>query len=191
MMVLKSVLIIGPTGNVGYSISKEMIRRRSDFDRIGAFYNTARPSNAEKEATYAELKQGGMEIVSGTFTDVNAFRGYDAVIMPLGNFANLQQPQIIDTAIKAGVRHFYPSEWGADITVGDNWTQRYYRDKVLTREHLMRRSKDTEGLGWSYITIGRFTEWATIIYFGVDHSNHSATIYGTEQGRQSLISVSE
>jgi hypothetical protein len=58
--------------------------------------------------------------------DVSTFQGFDVVMMPLGNFGNFLQPQVIETAIKAGVRHFYPNEFVADITARDNWNQRYY-----------------------------------------------------------------
>jgi len=191
MTVLRSVLVVGPTGNVGQAICKELLGLKSQFDRIAALNNTSRLGDAKKAAVLADLQQQGMEVVAGTYTDIDSFRGFDAVVMALGNFNNYLQPQIIDTAAAAGVRHFYPSEFGADITVGNNWDQRYYRDKVLTREHLMRRAIEFEGLGWTYITIGRFTEWAPITYFGVDNANHSATIYGNQEGRQSLISVPE
>jgi len=69
--------------------------------------------------------------------------------MPLGNHAIKRQPLVIDTAISAGVRHFYPSEFGTDLTAPGNWEERYYRDKVLTREHLQKRATDTPGLGYT------------------------------------------
>lgn len=181
-ITLKSVLVVGPTGSVGLPLCNELLAMKSHFSRLAAFNNTTQPSSASKIATFEDLKSNGMEIVSGTYDDVDAFRGFDAVLMPLGNFGNYLQPQIIDTAIAAGVRHFYPSEFGADITVGANWTQRYYRDKVLTREYLMKRAGEVEGLGWTYITIGRFTEWATIAYFGIDNAKHEAAIYGNWEG---------
>jgi hypothetical protein len=191
MVTLTSVLVVGPTGKVGFPLCKGLIDKRSNFKRIAAFKNSDRPSSPQKDAAYNELQEQGIEIVSGTYTDVDAFKGFDAVLIALGNFGNYLQPQIIDTAISAGVRHFYPSEFGADVTVGRNWHQRYYRDKVLTREHLLKRAKDVEGLGWSYITIGRLTEWSVVKYFGIDNGSHSAEIVGTENGRQSLISLAE
>jgi hypothetical protein len=75
-------------------------------------------------------KAQGVEIVTGTFDDVEAFKGFDVIILSLGNHAMDRQPGVIETAIKAGVRHFYPSEFGADLTVPGNWEERYYRDKV-------------------------------------------------------------
>jgi hypothetical protein len=63
------------------------------------------------------------------------FRGFDCIIMPLGNHALNQQSTIIDAAIAARMRHFYPSEFRPDLLVGQNWTQRYYRDisALITR----------------------------------------------------------
>ncbi len=191
MTILQSILVLGPTGTVGQAILEELAAHKDQFSRIAAFNNTSRPGSAEKDAGLAALKEKGVEIVSGTFADTAAFAGFDAVVMALANPANHLQPQIIDTALAAGVRHFYPSEFGGDITVGDNWHQRYYRDKVLTPEHLMRRAAEFDGLGWSYITVGRFTEWAPISYFGIDNAHHTATVYGTEEGRQSLIGIPE
>ncbi|SRR6266480_1957550 len=142
MVTLTSVLVIGLTGSVGLALCKKLIERSSSFERIAAFNNTERPAHPAKQAVLDELHQSGVEIVSGTYSDVSAFRGFEVVMMPLGNFGNFLQPQVIDTAIKAGVRHFYPSEFGGDITAGDNWNQRYYRDKVLTREHLQKRDSE-------------------------------------------------
>jgi hypothetical protein len=188
---LTSVLVVGATGNVGHALCLELLNLKNQFTRIAAFNNTARPS-PEKEAIISSLSSAGMEIItSSTYSDPSLYRGFDAVVIALGNFANYLQPEIIDAAIDGGVRHFYPSEFGADMTVGSNATQRYYRDKMMTRKHLEKRSKDVEGLGWSHVTNGRLTEWAIVKYFGVDNKEHTASIYGTEDGRQSLISLEE
>jgi len=195
MVTLNSVLVVGPTGSVGLALCKRLIEQLPSFKRIAAFNNTERPAGPAKQAILDELHQSGMEIVSGTYNDVSAFRGFEVVMMPLGNSGNFLQPQIIDTAIKAGIRHFYPSEFGGDITVGDNWNQRYYRDKVLTREYLQKCNSELrqhgDGIGWSLVCIGRFMEWSITPYFGWDHINHTAEIYGDENGRQSLIALDE
>lgn len=195
MAVLTSVLVVGPTGSVGTAVCSGLIARKDLFKRIAAFNNTDRPAGPAKQAALDAFANGGMEIVSGNYSDVSAFKGFDVVMMPLGNFGNFLQPGVIDTAIEAGVRHFYPSEFGADVTVGDNWHQRYYRDKVLTREHLMKRDAELrekgDGLGWSYVCIGRFTEWSIYPRFGWNHIEHTAEIYGTETGRQSVIALEE
>lgn len=111
--------------------------------------------------------------------------------MPLGNHTIKRQPLVIDTAIAAGVRHFYPSEFGADLTVPGNWEERYYQDKVVTREHLQKRTKDTPGLGYTYFVNGRFSEWAPIPHFGIFPKTHTARIVGEPHMEQSLLAVPE
>jgi hypothetical protein len=112
-------------------------------------------------------------------------------VIALGNNALNLQPKIIDAAISAGVRHFYLSEFGADLLAGDNWNQRYYKYKALTRKHLEEKGKYVEGLGWTYILVGRMTEWATTSSFGCDNKNRKAEDFGTENGRQSLMATNE
>ncbi|UKZ85196.1 uncharacterized protein TrAFT101_001064 [Trichoderma asperellum] len=190
---LDAILVVGPSGMVGKVLCQALISRKSDFKRIAFFNDTSRPETEEKRQLFATFRNGGMEQVSGLYTDTEAFTGFDCVLMPLGNHAIKFQPTIIDTGIKAGVRHFYPSEWGADLTAGSNRTQRYYRDKVLTREHLEKRGRDedTPDLGWTYIQLGRLAEWSIIKHFGIDNANHTADIYGTPEGRQSLLSTAD
>ncbi|KAL7921168.1 hypothetical protein ACQKWADRAFT_327952 [Trichoderma austrokoningii] len=190
---LDAILVVGASGKVGKALCQVLISKKSNFKRIAFFNDTSRPETEDKRTLFATFCDGGMEQVSGTYTDTAAFTGFDCVLMPLGNHAIKHQPTIIDTGIKAGVRHFYTSEWGADLTAGSNWTQRYYRDKVLTREHLEKRGQDadTPDLGWTYIQLGRLTEWSIIKHFGIDNANHTAKIFGTPEGRQSLLSTAD
>jgi hypothetical protein len=189
MKQLTSILIIGATGHFGYDLCRVLALQKHDFKRIAAFHDTSRPTDAKKDAQLRELETAGLEIVHGTYSTISSFHGFDAVLMPLGNFAMIHQPTIIDTAILAGVRHFYPSEWGADLTVGDNKKQRYYRDKILTREYLEKRGREVEGLGWTYVTVGRFAEWSVLPGFGFDHRKKTAGVYGTEESQQSLLAI--
>jgi hypothetical protein len=113
------------------------------------------------------------------------------VIASLGNHAIKHQPQLITAAIASGVRHWYPSEFGADLTVPGNSDERYYRDKVITRKFLEEKAKNNPDFGYTYFLDGRFTEWAPIKHFGIDPKNHVANIVGTPDMEQSLIAVEE
>ena len=117
--------------------------------------------------------------------------GFQVVIACLGNHAIKNQPSLIDTALAGGVRHWYPSEFGADLTIGDNWNERYYRDKVLTRVHLQKRASENPEFGYTYFLDGRFTEWAPTPHFGSDMKTHTAHIVGEPDMEQSLLSVKE
>lgn len=190
---LPSILVVGATGRLGKDVCHALLAAKSQFTRLAFFNDTSRPATPSKTALFDSFRAAGMQEVSGVYTDPAPFTGFSAVVMLLGNHALKYQPMIIDSAITAGVRHFYPSEFGADLTVGDNWKQRYYRDKVLTREHLAKRGEegDTPDLGWTFIQIGRFAEWSVIPHFGVNNVTHRAEIFGSPSGRQSLLAVED
>ncbi|RDW58601.1 NAD(P)-binding protein-7 [Coleophoma cylindrospora] len=172
-MAFNSVLVLGPTGGLGQFLVPELIRRKSNFTRIGAFIDLTRPQSAEK----ARLMQDSS--------------GFQVVVACLGNHAIKNQPSLIDTALQAGVQHWYPSEFGADLTVGDNWNERYYRDKVLTREHLQKRASENPTFSYTYFLNGRFSEWAPIPHFGIDTKTHTAHIVGSPDMEQSLLGVAD
>ncbi|OAL21433.1 hypothetical protein AYO20_11370 [Fonsecaea nubica] len=192
--MFKSILLIGATGvgSFGDYVAHELIKDPTHFTRIAFFNNTSRPADEAKMAQIQDLKAQGFEIVEAAdYTSPKSYEGFDCVLIFLGNHGLHLQPSIINAAIAAGVRHFYPSEYGADITEGQNWTQRYYKHKVQTREHLDARAQDTPDLGWTYYVLGRLTEWAVISHFGFDNKNATAKIYGTAEGRQSLIGAED
>jgi hypothetical protein len=190
--MFKSILLIGATrvGSFGDYVAQELAKDPSGFTRIAFFNNTSRPADNSKKASIRDLQAQGFEIVEAAdYASPEPYKGFDCVLIFLGNHGLHLQPTIIDAAIQAGVRHFYPSEYGADITVGQNWTQRYYKYKVETREHLETRARDVPDLGWTLYLLGRLTEWSVISHFGFDNKNATAKIYGTAAGRQSLVSA--
>lgn len=121
----------------------------------------------------------------------SCFPGFEVVIACLGNHAIKYQPGLISAAIAGGVRHWYPSEFGADLTVPGNSDERYYRDKIITRRFLEKKAEEHSEFGYTYFIVGRFTEWAPLQHFGIDRKNHQARIVGTPGMEQSLIAVEE
>jgi uncharacterized protein YbjT (DUF2867 family) len=75
MATLTSVLVLGPTGGFGKFLIAELVNRRADFKRIGAFNDTERPPSAEKVSIFEDFAGQGVEVVAGTFSDVKAFSG--------------------------------------------------------------------------------------------------------------------
>jgi hypothetical protein len=191
---LKSVILLGVTGpnSFGQFVVRELAKQKQHFNRIAVYHDTSRPTDEPKKALLDSYLELGIEIVpSDGYQEPGVFFGFDCVLSFLGNHALKLQPAIFDVAIQAGVRHFYPSEYGADLLVGSNWTQRYYRDKVFTRVWLETKIQEVSGLGWTYIQNGRLAEWSITKHFGIDNANASAKIYGTGYGRQSLISAND
>jgi hypothetical protein len=76
-MALSSVLILGSTGGFGKFIIPELIRRISEFKRIGAFVDTSRPQTPEKTQILQSYSESGVELVEGSLTEPDSafFKG--------------------------------------------------------------------------------------------------------------------
>ena len=193
-MTKNSILVLGPTGGLGKFLLEELIRRKDEFGKLGAFVDTSRPQSTEKTKALDSLAEQGVVLVKGTYNspnDLSVFSGYHTVIASLGNHAIKFQPGLIETAIAAGVKHWYPSEFGADLTVPGNWEERYYRDKVITRDFLKKKAAEHADFGYTYFLDGRFMEWAPIPHFGINVKTHTAHIVGKPEMLQSLIGIQE
>jgi hypothetical protein len=108
-----------------------------------------------------------------------------------GNAAMKLQPGMIEAAIAGGVRHFYPSEYGGDISVGEFWKNRYFRDKVVTRDHLAAKAKEFPDFRYTLILTGPFTEYAVSSFNGVDFEKHTVEPYGKPGAELSVTAMPE
>ncbi|KAJ7236586.1 hypothetical protein B0H12DRAFT_1256343 [Mycena haematopus] len=171
-MTAPSVLIIGASGALGRPLVEEFQRQRARFDRIAIL------SNPAKVHKFNEVEKNGIEIVSGSFLDFKCYQGFDVVISLMGNGAMRLQPGMIEAAIAGGVRHFYPSEFGTDIAHGNRWQFRYFRDKVVTRDHLAAKAKEVPGFRYTLMIVGAFSEWAAGEFSGFDLEKHTVRSYG-------------
>ena len=61
---------------------------------------------------------------------------FDVVISLVGNALLRLQPAMAELAAAAGVRQFYPSKYGADLSQTPAYTSRYFRPKQDTRDQL-------------------------------------------------------
>jgi hypothetical protein len=109
---------------------------------------------------------------------LNISTGFEVVISLAGNANMKDQPGMVGAAAAAGVRHFYPSEYGVDLSIPALVNVRYFRDKHLTRQRLVETAKEVPGFRYTLLLPGSFTEWAISGFFGVDIEKHTVEIYG-------------
>ncbi|KAJ7167087.1 hypothetical protein C8R46DRAFT_1176713 [Mycena filopes] len=172
-----SVIVIGASGAVGRPLMEEFIAQKSQFGRVAVL------SDPSKVARFDEIKAKGIEVVVGSFLEAKSYEGFDVVISLAGNAAMKLQPGMIDAAIAGGARHFIPSEFGADIAHNGHWKIRYFRDKVVTRDHLRARAKDTPGFRYTLVMTAAITEYTASEFNGVDVEKHVARTYGYPEAR--------
>ncbi|KAK7032679.1 NAD(P)-binding protein [Favolaschia claudopus] len=184
-MAPPSVLIIGGSGAVGRPLVEEFVKSKEKFGRIGVL------SDALKVSKFSELPKQGIEVVVGSFLEAASYKGFDTVICVCGNAAMKLQPGIIDAAIAGGVRHFYPTEFGTDLSYGTRGTLRYFRDKIITREHLRDRAKEFPGFSYTIVLTGAFTDWTASDFNQIDLKKHTARPYGTADALVTVTALAD
>ncbi|KAH7305652.1 hypothetical protein BKA65DRAFT_578543 [Rhexocercosporidium sp. MPI-PUGE-AT-0058] len=180
-MPLQSVLLIGASGWVGPYFSAEFLFQKEKFARIAIL------SDISKVSKFAKEVASGIEIVVGSYLDP----GFTTVISILGNEPMKLQPQIIDAAIAGGVTHFYPSEFGSDLSHPAAVTQRYFRDKQVTRRHLEHVAKKHDTFGYTYIMNGGFAEFAAHPAFGFNQAERKFEFWGDTKRVQPFAGVKD
>jgi len=180
-----SVLLIGASGTLGVYVVEELLLRKFSFSRIAILSDPAKASKFE------DARKNGIEIILGSYLDTNSYKGFDTVVSLVGNAIMRLQPAMIEAAIAAGVRHFYPSEYGSDVAQEALVHFRYFRDKRVARDHLVAKAKQYPDFRYTYILCGPFTEWAASSFYGVDVEKHTVTTYGRPDAIVSLTSTND
>ncbi|KAJ7656736.1 hypothetical protein DFH06DRAFT_1410090 [Mycena polygramma] len=172
-----SVIVVGASGAVGRPLMEEFLPQKSKFGRVAVLADPAKVSR------FAEIQAKGIDVVVGSFLEASCYDGFDVVISLPGNAALKLQPAMIEAAIAGGAQHFIPSEFGADIAQDGLWKNRYFRDKVVTRDHLRARAKETPGFQYTLILSSAVTEYTVSEFNGVNVERHIARTYGYPEAR--------
>ncbi|TAQ86018.1 hypothetical protein B7494_g5677 [Chlorociboria aeruginascens] len=181
-MAFPSVLLVGASGSAGVPLVAEFQKQRSKFSRVGIL---ADPSRLEK-FQHLNNESSGIEIIAGSFLDPSAYSGFNTLILLTGNAVMYLQPAMIEAAIQGGVKHIYPSEYGADLSIPDLFPVRYFRDKYLTRKALEEKTKEHTDVKYTLFMNGGFTEAASIL---VGLEEGKVTLYGKPDTNISLTAI--
>ncbi|KAH7310702.1 NmrA-like family-domain-containing protein [Stachybotrys elegans] len=183
---MSSVIVSGAGGNFGSFILEALVNQKHKFSRIAILCSQERKSN------FVQWETKGFELIVGSPTDSTSFQGFDVAISLLGNLGLRLQPKMVDAAIAAGVKHFYPSEFGNDIDQTELRNARYYTDKVLTRQHLREKAKEYPSFVYTLVHIGLFAEtFALSEEFGVNRTNKTFTWFGNPETEASFSSMAD
>ena len=88
---------------------------------------------------------------------IEAFKGQDAIVSTISAMGTGVQAQIIDAAVKAGVKRFLPAEFGADSE-----DPRLYEllPMFKGKRDVIEQLKRTEGqMSWTGVATGPFFDW--------------------------------
>jgi uncharacterized protein YbjT (DUF2867 family) len=148
---IKKVIVVGAGGHLGPHIV-------SAFDADPHFEMSILSRHSSKSTFPPHIP---VHRVSDNYDEVELvkiFTGQDAVICTIATQAIHQQKALINAAVKAGVKHFVPSEFGHD-TRNDQAAEllpQFYTAKTQIVEYL--KSKERDGLSWTAFVTGPFFE---------------------------------
>lgn len=149
--LIKNVIVIGAGGNLGPSVLSAL-----DAEPQFTVSILARQSSKSTFPPHIRVHRVGDDYPEAEVLE--AFKGQDAVVSTIASAGVVKQISIVDTAIKAGVKRFVPSEF-----VSDTLNQKaaallpqIFKGKVETVEYLKKKQK--EGLTWTAFVTGQFFE---------------------------------
>ncbi|KAJ7472616.1 hypothetical protein FB451DRAFT_1036136 [Mycena latifolia] len=180
-----SILIIGAGGSLGRPLVEEFQRQKSRFARVAILSD---PAKAHK---FTDAQENGIEVVLGSYLDFKSYAGFDVVLSLVGSALMRLQPAMIDAALAGGVRHFYPSEFGTDITQDGVWQCRFFRDKIVTRDHLAAAAKAHPDFRYTLMLVGACSEWSYGPFSGVDAAKRTVEAYGYPDAEMSVTALKD
>lgn len=165
------MLVIGPGGNVGRSTVKALLDEK--FEVTGL---TRQSSEA--------ILPPGVKHIKSDYSEASlrdAFRGKDAVISTISSIvpgdALTLQKSLVDSAISAGVKVFFPSEFGIDTS--DSSASEYIPflvDKIQTVDYLKAQQ---DKISWTAVITGSMFDWGLNIpgFGGFNMPARTATVF--------------
>ncbi|KAL4783503.1 hypothetical protein BJX76DRAFT_329587 [Aspergillus varians] len=189
---LQKVTIIGATGHIGQHLISAFTSspnfHLSIISRDHSSNSNSSPPNFPSDIPIHRIT-GNYDTNEPQLIEI--LTGQDILISAIAAQAIGQQNTIIDAAIKAGVKHFVPSEFGHD-------TRNKRAAKLLPgficagkREIVQYlRSKEGSGLRWTAFVTGPVFEMAVFQYLGYDLNNKQASLLDDGTHRWSTTTLS-
>lgn len=169
-MSFKNVIVVGGGGNLSPAIVDALVKSPHNYS-VSVL--------SREQSTYQPPT--GVKLFKTDYTHdslVSALKGQDAVVSAVASSGSAitDQKKIIDAAIEAGVKRFFPSEYGSDTTspLILNYAPRW-SSKIEIRNYL--KSKQDK-LEWTVVFNGFFFDWGLKVGFiSFNAKEKTATIY--------------
>ncbi|MCJ1422892.1 hypothetical protein MMC29_000772 [Sticta canariensis] len=177
-MHLNRIAVVGPGGNVGSAVIRELLKdSRFQIRTIARLTSNYNPP----------LSSPNIEKFAVDFADspslVTALQNQDALVCCVPGSATKFAPQklLIDAAIAAGVKLFFASEFGSNILSPhyEIFPTQFVGDKIKVRKYLEERASACE-IAYTALNGGPFFDlWLLKGFAGFDISARTAKIYGS------------
>jgi nucleoside-diphosphate-sugar epimerase len=184
-MTFTNIAIFGGTGNIGCPITRAILTQKlntKEFSTVLVFTRTGGPD--AKRMLLKEYTDHGATVAEvGDFSDsanvAKILKEHDIQVvisawsgMDLGG-----QKPIIDAASSAGVKRFYPSEYGGDYYLFPKFLDNHpvFQGKKAIVDYILSKKNLVPVLGMT----GLFAEWLISPFYKADQETHTIEIIGT------------
>lgn len=147
-----NIIIFGAGGkNIGFHIAR-ILSEDPTFSVTVLARNSSQstyPSNVQVRRVSDDLPHAEL---------VEALRGQDVLISAIGHAAKKTEYQLVQAALEAGVKRFFPTEYGLDNSDPKNAAHTpIFGVKYEFQQFL--KSKQKEGLSWTAVATGMWLDW--------------------------------
>jgi len=178
-MAYRTVAVLGGTGNLGSHIVKALAKNGFSVE----VFTQSDPAKAESAFSQLSKVKTVKVDYSSTESLVSAFKGIDAVVSVVGSFQINLQTTVIEAAVKAGVKRFIPSEFGADTFAPYTAEEPIYGGKRAVVKAL---KSHEDKMSWTGIVTGFFFDEEQGALLFVDPVKKTATIFGSGDAKVSV-----
>ncbi|KAI0121944.1 NAD(P)-binding protein [Daldinia grandis] len=163
MTTITKVAIAGAKGDLGEPVLEQLLKagfQVTVITRKGSSHTW--PSNVTvKEVDYNSLD---------SLTE--ALQGQEAVVSTITTSSLSAQINLIEAAVKAGVKRFIPSEFGSDTFNAKATQLPCYKPKIEVQE-VLKKAAAGSSLTWTAVLCGPFLDWAIRVGFFADVKNRT------------------
>ena len=170
----KSILILG-AGELGMPVIRNIAKKAEKSNSITVTVllreATINSEDPDKKRNVAEIRELGVELLAGDLSAssaelINIFRNYDAVISctGYGTGAGGFQLKLANAVLDAGVKRYFPWQFGVDFEVIGRGSAQDLFDEQLDVRELLRSQSATK---WVIISTGMFTSYLFEPFFGI------------------------
>lgn len=169
----KSVLILG-AGELGLPVIRNIAQKsKNNNTKVTVLLRPATldSEEVEKKRTVNELKTLGVELVPADLSArsselVSIFKNFDAIVSctGYGTGAGGFQIKLANAVLEAGVKRYFPWQFGVDFEVIGRGSAQDLFDEQLDVREILRAQTATK---WVIISTGLFTSYLFQPFFGV------------------------
>ena len=170
-------MLLQATGNLGPAILDALL---SASFQVTVLTRTSSKHDFPSSVTVKAVDYDSLESLT------SAIKGQDAVVSTLGAAGIKQQLLLVESAAKAGVKRFIPSEFGSNTLNEKAGALPVFQPKVQV-QNALKEHANSSGMSYTLVCTGPFLDWGLMVGFLMNVKTKSIKLY---DGGDRLFSTS-